>query len=85
MMRLFYGTFDPAAQSCPLFFLQIAGLPEARACLSGRVWFCAVFSRPAPSPVHVTGRRGALFVFLKGVNKYGIKIYLPRLWDPFGL
>ena len=30
-------------------------------------------------------RRGALFVFLKGVNKYGIKIYLPRLWDPFGL
>lgn len=33
----------------------------------------------------MTGRRGALFVFLKGVNKYGIKIYLPRLWDPFGL
>ena len=51
-----------------------------------------VCQRPGPafqagpgSPVHVTGRRGALFVFLKGVNKYGIKIYLPRLWDPFGL
>lgn len=33
----------------------------------------------------MTGRRGALFVFLKGVNKYEIKIYLSRLRDPFGL
>lgn len=49
MMRLSYGTFDPAAQSCPLFFLQIAGLPEARACLSGRAWFFAAFSRLAPA------------------------------------
>ena len=49
MMRLSYGTFDPAAQSCPLFFLQLAGLPEARACLSGRVWFFAAVSRLAPA------------------------------------
>ena len=46
--------------------------------------FCAVF-RALRQPAQVAGCRRAFFYHLKGVEKYESEIYLPQLWNPFGL